>query len=222
MEQKIQFNRPDGEKTPAYYFQNWKKNSYGLILIQEWWGINSHMKSVAERLAAEGYAVLVPDLFRGKVTQDPNQANEWMSKLDFVQATKQDLQGAENFLHENDSKKVGVIGFCMGGALTIAAAAHVKGLNAAVCFYGIPPQQLADPTKLKIPIQFHFANIDEWCTPAAVNSLEAELKKTSLKFELYRYEAQHAFFNDTRPEVYDSKATELAWERSLGFLKKHL
>jgi carboxymethylenebutenolidase len=110
----------------------------------------------------------------------------------------------------------------MGGALTIAAAVHVKGLDTAVCFYGIPLQQLADPNKIQVPIQFHFANIDEWCTPAAVDSLEASLKDTSIKFELYRYEAQHAFFNETRPEVFDPKASALAWERSLEFLKRYL
>jgi carboxymethylenebutenolidase len=114
------------------------------------------------------------------------------------------------------------MGFCMGGALTIAAAVHVNSISAAVCFYGIPPADQADPKKIRVPIQFHFANTDPWCSPAAVAALEESLKKGSVKYEMNRYDAEHAFFNDTRPEVFNETCAKLSWERTLKFLKENL
>jgi carboxymethylenebutenolidase len=222
MEQMIQFTRPDGKTAPGYYIEPAAgKKAPGIVLIQEWWGLNDHMKSVGHRLAKAGFRVLIPDLFRGKVTKDAAKANEWMAGLNFKDATEQDIRGAAEYL-KSESQKVGVLGFCMGGALTIAAAVHVPELNAAVCFYGIPPKELADPTKIRIPIQFHFANKDGWCTPAAVDALEQALEGTPGHKELHRYDAEHAFFNDSRPEVYEPDSAKKAWDRSLQFLKSHL
>ena len=222
MSQTVEFTRPDGKQAPGIFFEAAAgENAPGVVLIQEWWGLNAHMKSVGERLAKEGFRVLMPDLFRGRITKDSNQANQWMASLNFPDAAHQDIRGAAQYLKQ-DSAKVGVMGFCMGGALTIAAAVHVPALDAAVCFYGIPPAQLADPAQIKIPIQFHFAKEDDWCNPAAVETLENTLKKSAAKFELFRYDAQHAFFNDTRPEVYHPESADQAWKRSLKFLKENL
>jgi len=192
-----------------------------MILIQEWWGLSDNIKNTAGRLAKEGYNVLAPDLYRGKLTTDPTQAGQWMNELNFPDAVHQDLAGGADYL-KGVSPRVAVMGFCMGGALTLAAAVHVKSLNAALCFYGIPPASLADPKNIRVPIQFHFAKIDNWCTPEAVDALEKILKNSSVKWELYRYDAQHAFFNETRPDVYEPKSARLAWERSLKFLKENL
>ena len=118
--------------------------------------------------------------------------------------------------------KAAVIGFCMGGALTIIASIKLLGLNAGVCFYGIPPTEVADPVRIAVPLQCHFANQDEWCTPAAVDAFDNAIKQAGMTYELFRYEVQHGFFNEQRPEVHDADASKLAWERMLGFLNTHL
>ncbi|MFI5105674.1 MAG: dienelactone hydrolase family protein, partial [Terriglobales bacterium] len=120
------------------------------------------------------------------------------------------------------SKKVAVGGFCMGGALTLLAAGRVPEMDAGACFYGIPPANVLDPKTIKVPLICHFANQDDWCTPAKVDELEAELKQSKSKFELYRYNAHHAFMNEARPEVYDAQSAKTAWERTMKFLEKAL
>ncbi len=222
MGKNVEFTRPDGKRAPGFYLEGeGGKKAPGVVLIQEWWGVNDHMKSVGEWLAEEDFRVLIPDLYRGKVTQDSNQANQWMEGLNFPDACHQEIRGAVQYLKQ-DSAKVGALGFCMGGALTVAASVHVPELDAAVCFYGIPPKQFADPAQIRVPIQFHFANRDDWCNPAAVAALDETLKACPVKFELYRYDAQHAFFNDSRPEVYDPDAAQVAWNRTIKFLKANL
>jgi carboxymethylenebutenolidase len=110
----------------------------------------------------------------------------------------------------------------MGGALTIIAGVKIPELDAAVCFYGIPPAEAADPKHLRVPLQGHFANQDDWCTPAAVDALAATLKSAGVRHELFRYDAQHGFFNEQRPDVHNANDSKLAWERMLGFLNSHL
>jgi carboxymethylenebutenolidase len=110
----------------------------------------------------------------------------------------------------------------MGGALTIIAGVKIPELDAGVCFYGIPPTEAADPQHITVPLQGHFANQDDWCTPQAVNALEVTLKAARVQHELFRYDAQHGFFNEQRPDVYNAAASQQAWERTLGFLNAHL
>jgi carboxymethylenebutenolidase len=143
-----------------------------------------------------------------------------MSGLDFPGATHQDLRGAAVELQQH-SDKVAVMGFCMGGALTIAAAVHVHEFAAAVCFYGIPPKEFADPAKIRVPLQGHFANKDDWCTPAAVDDLERTLNTAGVRHELYRYDAAHAFANERSP-AYDVACANQAWDRMTAFLKSQL
>ncbi|WP_328286013.1 dienelactone hydrolase family protein [Synechococcus sp. Nb3U1] len=118
--------------------------------------------------------------------------------------------------------KVAVIGFCLGGALTLAAASTLTGFEAAVCFYGIPPLDQVEPSQISISLQAHFATQDDWCNPTLVGQLEERLRQGQVPFTLYRYEAQHAFMNATRPEVYDAAAATLAWDRLLTFLNAQL
>jgi carboxymethylenebutenolidase len=148
-----------------------------------------------------------------------------MNGLDFPGATHQDIRGAVDHLRAlggNSGGKVATMGFCMGGALTIAAAVHVPNIAAAVCFYGIPPKEFADPANIRIPFQGHFASKDDWCTPAAADTLEAAMRAAGNPPELFRYEADHAFFNERRGEVYDAACANQAWERMAAFLAKHL
>ncbi|PKO84019.1 MAG: carboxymethylenebutenolidase [Betaproteobacteria bacterium HGW-Betaproteobacteria-11] len=220
MGERIEFSRPDGSLCPGYLAQAGAGRP-GVIVIQEWWGLNAQICGIADRFAEAGCNALAPDLFHGRVTQDPDEASHLMNGLDFAGATHQDIRGATDYLGKV-SGKVGVMGFCMGGALTIAAAVHVPGLAAAVCFYGIPPPEFADPASIRIPFQGHFASRDDWCTPAIVAALEAAMKGAGQTPELYRYDAAHAFFNERRPEVYDADKAQLAWQRTLDFLRRKL
>lgn len=222
MGEHIEFNRPDGQSCPGYLATpEGGDDAPGLVVIQEWWGLNDQIQKTADRFAAAGFRALVPDLYRGKVTTDADEANHMMSNLDWAGAVT-DISGAVLHLKQN-GKKAGVLGFCMGGALTILAAINVEPTDAGVCFYGIPPADAADPSKISIPLMCHFATNDDWCNAEAVSALEAKLKAGDVPYELFTYEGtQHAFFNEQRPEVYDKEASELAWKRSVDFLKSNL
>jgi carboxymethylenebutenolidase len=215
----IDFKRPDGSTCKGYLAEA-GKGKPGIVVIQEWWGLNDQIRRVADRFAAAGYNALAPDLYHGRVTQKPDEANHLMSGLDFVGASDQDIAGAVQHL-AGISGKVGVMGYCMGGALTIAACARVPGIACGVPFYGVPPAQLADPARVKVPIQGHFANKDDWCTPQVVDEFEKTMTKEGNTPEVYRYDAAHAFAKDDGA-AYDEAAAETSWERMMAFLGKNL
>ena len=220
MSEMIEFERPDGKTCPGYLATpTGGTSAHGFVVIQEWWGLNDQIKKTGDRLAEAGYRALVPDLFRGKVAKAADEASHLMSGLDFPDAAAQDVRGAVKYLKQS-SKKVAVGGFCMGGALTILAAVRVPEMDAGAVFYGIPHLGAAELKKIKTPLILHFANKDESFTPAKVNDLEAALKQSSSKFELYRYDAHHAFMNEFRPTVYGAGSAKLAWDRTLMFLRK--
>jgi len=219
--QIIEFKRPDGSACRGY-LASAAQGLPGVVVIQEWWGLNDQICGVADRFARAGFNALAPDLFKGRVTQEADEASHLMNGLDFPGATHQDIRGAVDHLRRLGSAKVAAMGFCMGGALTIAAAVHVPDLAAGVCFYGIPPADFADPANIRIPFQGHFAGKDDWCTPAAVDALEASMLAGGATPEIYRYAADHAFFNQARGEVYDAACANAAWERSIAFLRRHL
>jgi carboxymethylenebutenolidase len=216
----IEFARPDGGRCKGYLAEAGKGRP-AVIVIQEWWGLNPQIRGIADRYAAAGFTALAPDLFQGRVTQDPDEASHLMNGLDFPGATHQDIRGAARHL-ASFGGKVGVTGYCMGGALTIAAAVHVPEVAAAVCLYGIPPRDFADPADIRVPFQGHFATHDDWCNPAAVAELEARMQAHGAAPEIFRYDAQHAFCNEARPEVYDAMCAADAWSRTLAFFGKHL
>ncbi|HLF59340.1 MAG TPA: dienelactone hydrolase family protein [Alphaproteobacteria bacterium] len=216
----IEFARPDGGRTKGY-LSSAGTGKPGIVVIQEWWGLNDQICGVADRFARAGITALAPDLFAGRVTAKADEASHLMNGLDFPAATHQDIRGAARHL-KNLGGKVAVMGFCMGGALTLAAAVHVREIDAAVCFYGIPPKDFADPAKIRVPFQAHFAKHDDWCTPAAVNELEAALKKSGVTYEIHRYDAKHAFCNERNEGAYDAASANLAWERTMKFLAAQL
>ena len=218
--QSITFRRPDGQDAPGVLFSA-GDGAPAVILIQEWWGVNPQIRGVAQRLVAAGYRVLIPDLYRGRVAAVEDEAKHLMQGLDFGDVLAQDLPGAIAYL-KGQAPRVGVMGFCMGGAVTLAALCNLDGLAGGVCFYGIPPTSLADPSELRAPLQGHFAELDDWCTPQAVRTLEDALRRGRTEYELYRYPAKHAFFNEARPEVYDPASATDAWRRTLDFLGRHL
>ena len=219
MGEMVNFRRADGKTISGFYAApKAGDRAPGVVVLQEWWGLNDQIKGVADRLANEGYRALVPDLYKGKVALDVAEAEHLASRLDFGDAATQDISGALRHLKTGDTK-VGVIGFCMGGVLSILAAARTDDADAAIPWYGLPPEGAIKHEDIKIPLQGHFALKDQHFTPAQVDLLEAKLRQAGVNFEFYRYDANHGFGNETSAN-YDREATKLAWQRSLDFLAK--
>ena len=194
-----------------------------VVLIQEYWGVNAHIKDLVERMAKEGFLVVAPDLYHGKTTKDANEAGKLMTELD-TRVAVGEIAGAVALVrsHPRSNGKVGVMGFCLGGALSLASACHVDGLGAIGCFYGIPPADKVDYAKATAPIIAHVATHDEWVTVARMEAVKKELERHGRSMEMHVYDAKHAFVNDTRPEVHDPANAKLAWDRTVAFFKKHL
>ena len=154
----IEFKRPDGRGVDGYLAEPAEsRDAPGIVVIQEWWGLNDQIKGVADKLAAGGYRALVPDLYRGQVALEANEAEHLMNDLDFGEAAGQDVRGAVQYLKVSGSEKVGVTGFCMGGALTLLSAVNVPEADAAVVWYGYPPMEFIDATKIGAPLLAHWA-----------------------------------------------------------------
>ncbi len=186
-----------------------------VVVLQEWWGVNDQIQGVAERYAAAGFLAIVPDLYHGKIAKDADEADKMMKALDFGKAV-QEIAGAVAFVRDRSSGKIAVTGYCLGGALAFASAVHIRGLAAVVPFYGLPGD--LDWTKIDAPVQAHFASHDEWATVAGAQKIKAAVKAP---MELHVYDAQHAFANERRPDVYHAEAAKQAWDRALGFLRSH-
>jgi carboxymethylenebutenolidase len=197
----------------------------GVIVIQEWWGLVPHIKNVAERFAAEGFVALAPDLYHGRSTTSPDEAGKLMMAMD-IDETEKDLRGAIQFLlgHKSvASERVGTVGFCMGGALSLYAASKNPQVAACVVFYGGHPSVKPDLENLRAPVLGLYAGKDTFVTPKSVRELEKKLKALGKQAEIHIYEkADHAFFNDERPEVYNREAAEDAWRRTIAFFRQHL
>ena len=219
----ITFKRPDGKDATGYLANAARGNAPGVVVIQEWWGLSENIKGLVDRFAVAGFDALAPDLYDGVVVpyHDADAAGKEMNSLNFIEATEQNVRGAVQYLKRNGAK-VGLTGFCMGGAVTIIGAVKIPELTAGVAFYGIPPEQAVKPSDVKIPLQGHFANKDDWCTPAAVDAFDKAMKAAGKDFEAFRYDADHAFVNEERAAVHDRQAAELAWGRATEFFKKHL
>lgn len=220
---QITYSRPDGKQASGYLANAGGGQRPGLVVVQEWWGLSDQIKGMCDRFALAGFDALAPDLYNGVVIpyHDVEAANREMSSLDFLDATTQTVRGAATYLRRNGAK-VGLTGFCLGGAVTIIGAARIPELNAAVAFYGIPPEAAASPADIKVPLQGHFATKDDWCTPQLVDSFERAAKQAGKKVEFYRYDADHAFVNEQRANVHDRGAAEQAWTRTLAFFSEHL
>lgn len=218
---QIQFVRPDGETANGYIAQPTGVERGGVVVIQEWWGLTDQIRAVCDRLAKEGYLALAPDLYDGVVIPygKADEANAKLSQLDFPRAVNQYVRGAVQHL-KKDVSKVAVLGFCAGGAITLLSSAMVSEADAAVCYYGIPPG--FEAKNIRVPVLAHFAKHDDWCTPANVDKFEEALKAAGKEYELYRYDANHAFANESRPEVHDAVNAERAWDRSIVFLRQQI
>ena len=198
----------------------------GLVVIHEWWGLTDHIKDIARRFAKVGYAALAPDLYArqgSKVTRDANEASQLMSALS-SQLALRDLNAAVGCLKSQpsiDGLRLGVVGFCMGDTLALTMAGHNSELKAAVIFYGkVPP--IESFKYLLCPILYHYGEQDDWVTKQEVQRLRDGLTQFGKPGEVVTYPAPHAFFNDTRPDVYRKDEAAKAWQKTLQFLQQHL
>ena len=220
MSENIQFQRPDGKSASGFYAEPAAANAPGIVVIQEWWGLNDQIKRVGKQWTDAGYRVLVPDLYHGEKALDEKEAEHKMNELDFGDAATQDIRGALQYL-KADSDKVGVIGFCMGGVLAVLSAMHNDETDAAVSWYGIPPEEAGDPGTISVPLQCHFAEQDTFFPIDQADAFEEKLKAANVPYEAFRYDAPHAFGNEDW-DYYDAEASKAAWQRSMAFFEKHL
>ena len=225
----ITYPRPDGQTVQGYLAEPAvTSGAPAVVVIQEWWGLNDQIRGVAKRVAAAGYFALVPDLYRGKSTIAAEEAHHLMSALNFGDAAAQDIRGAVKYLKAR-SGKVGVTGFCMGGALTVLSLVMAPEADAGVAWYGLPPLDFVDASKIKAPMMGHWATQDGAFPIASVDPLEEKLRAAGVAYEGHRYLAQHGFANETAMgprrlpiTQYDPAWAQIAWDRTFRFFGKHI
>jgi len=197
----------------------------GVLVIQEWWGLVDHVRDVCDRFAREGFVALAPDLYRGETASDPDTAGRLMMHLEIPRAAR-DLDGAVKALLDEpatDGPRIGAVGFCMGGQLALFAACRNPAIGAVVDFYGVHPKVTLDLSGLQAAVLGIFAERDEFVPPDVARKLEADLKGAGKRAVCQIYPGVgHAFFNDTRPDVYDADAAARAWSETLAFLRAEL
>jgi carboxymethylenebutenolidase len=215
----------NGEAYRGYLAPSSSGSGPGVIVIQEWWGLVGHIKSVADRFAQAGFTALAPDLYQGESTDEPEEAGKLMMALN-ISETEKILRCAVDRLLQDEacsSDRAGVVGFCMGGQLSLYAAATNPKIGACVDYYGIHPNVEPPLENLKAPVLGFFAEHDEYASPEAVSALSAKLDEAGKEHEFHTYPAtHHAFFNDDRPEVFNQDAAEDSWDRMIRFFQEHL
>lgn len=197
-----------------------------VVVLQEWWGLEDHIRSVVDRLAGEGFLALAPDLFHGETTDQPDEAEQKMMALSMDQAEKE-MRGAVDYLaaHEQaEGERVGAVGFCLGGGLAIWAASVNPKVGAAVSYYYVMPHGKPDFSNIQGPVLGHFGTGDDFVSVEDAKQLQSELHEAGVDAEFEFHEgAGHAFFNDTdRLGTYHSEHAERSWSRTTGFLREHL
>lgn len=225
----ITFKRPDGQELQGYLAKPAKaEGAPGIVVIQEWWGLNDQIRGVADRLARAGYVALVPDLYRGTMTVEEEEAHHLMTNLNFGDAATQDVRGAVQYLKQTCGR-VGVTGYCMGGALTLLTLSNVPEADAGVVWYGYPPLEYIDASKIKVPVQGHWGTQDTAFKIEGVDALEKKLVDAGVDVDFHRYLAHHAFANETAVgenriaiTQYDPVWAEHAWDRALTFFGRTL
>ena len=217
----------NGGTAPGYLAEPESGKGPGVVVMQEWWGIDEHIRDVCDRFAKEGFFALAPDLYRGETTDQPDEAQQKMMALDMDEAEK-DMRGAVDFLAAHDGvegSRIGSVGFCLGGGLAVWAATINDKVGAVVTYYYVMPHGRPDFAEIKAPVQGHFGTQDEFVLVGPAKNLERELHHASGRdVKFYFYEgAGHAFFNDTnRLGTYDKDHADASWERTIEFLRSNL
>ena len=197
----------------------------GVIVIQEWWGLNPNICDIANRLAAEGYAALAPDLFNGELTREPDVAQKLMMKLEEPRAL-QIMNGAVAALQARGdvaADRIGATGFCLGGGMTLLLAMHNPAVKAAAPFYGTPGQGMGAAGNIAGAVEGFFAGKDDWVNAEAVEAIRSALADAGVRHDIHVYEnSEHGFFNDTNPGAHDPEAAADAWQKLKAFFAAEL
>lgn len=214
-----------GESYDAYFSKSVTGSGPGVVVLQEYWGLVGHIKNVTDRFAVAGFNAVAPDLFKGKTTEEPEEAGKLLMALN-ISETEKILRCVVDLVLADPtttSEKAGVVGFCMGGQLSLFAAATNKRIGAAVDYYGIHPNVLPPFELLEAPVLGFFAERDNYAPPEVVQSLDQRLTELGKPHEFKTYpNTDHAFFNDARPEVYNEAAAQDSWDRMLQFFRENL
>jgi carboxymethylenebutenolidase len=216
----------NGGTAPGYLAVPDSGSGPATIVLQEWWGLDPHIRDVCDRLAREGFLALAPDLYRGDTADQPDKAQQLMMALSMDQAEK-DMRGAVDYLAEHEGfqgKGVGSVGFCLGGGLSVWAASANPKVAAVVTYYYVMPHGKPDFSKVQGPVLGHFGDSDEFVSVDDAKALEQEMRSAGVDATFEFYEgAGHAFFNDAnRLGTYDKEAAERAWQRTIEFFRKNL
>lgn len=216
----------NGASAPGYLAVPESGSGPATVVLQEWWGLEDHIRGVCDRLAGAGFLALAPDLFRGETTDQPDEAQQKMMALSMEQAEK-DMRGAVDYLASHEGMQgegVGSIGFCLGGGLSVWAATANPKVGATVSYYYVMPHGKPDFSKIRGPVLGHFGTADEFVSVDDAKALEQELRDAGVDVDFEFYEgAGHAFFNDTnRIGTYDPDAAQRSWDRSTEFLRTNL
>lgn len=216
----LNFDTQNGATT-AYVAIPDEPTGKAVLIVHEWWGLNEHVKDIANRYAAEGFIAIAPDLYRGKIAANPEEASRMMHSLSIEDGIDTIHKAAEKARTEYGINRFGVTGFCMGGTFALRAACDLNDFKASAPFYGdIPEDEVLK--RLSTPTVFISGTRDAWITPEKVAGLESAVARFGLPVESKKYDADHAFFNDTRPEVYNQSAAEDAWRKVTGFFRERL
>lgn len=221
----LNFETPNGATTAVVALPaetgNGNATPSAVVLIHEWWGINEHIRDLAGRYAREGYICIAPDLYRGQTTTDQQQASKLMHDLALDDGIDIITRAIEESRAKYGVEKFGITGYCMGGIFALRAACLDNALAASAPFYGDIPED-ETLSQLKVPTLFIAGARDNWITPEKVEALTDAAREHGLPLEVVSYDADHAFFNDTRPEVYDPQAAADAWQRVLKLFAETL
>ncbi len=210
-----------GGDTTAYVAVPDDAGEKAVVVVQEWWGLNDHIKDIANRYATEGFIAIAPDLYRGEIATDPDQASKMMNALSPDDGLDTIRNAVEAAREKYGISHFGITGYCMGGTFALRAACELEGFSAAAPFYGDIPEE-GILKKLKTPTIFISGTRDAWISPEKVAQLEDAAERFELPIHSVKYDADHAFLNDTRPEVYDETAARDAWALVVGFFNDKL
>ncbi|HUR99105.1 MAG TPA: dienelactone hydrolase family protein [Pyrinomonadaceae bacterium] len=216
----LSFETSNGD-TSAYVAMPDNPGTKAVVVIQEWWGLNDHIKDIADRYAGEGFIAIAPDLYRGKVAANSEEAGKMMQELRIDDGLDTIEKSAAAARSKYDLTHFGITGFCMGGTYALRTACELEGFSAAAPFYGDVPEEDV-LKKLKTPTIFVSGTRDAWINPEKVAMLEEAAERYELPIHSVKYDADHAFFNNTRPEVYDETAARDAWALVIGFFNDKL
>lgn len=218
-------DEPAGETWMGYLARPDKQGAFpAVIVIQEWWGVDDHIKDVTRRFAQAGFAALAPDLYHGAVTSEPDQARKLVMELDMEAAVSEIRNAVEHLLSQSfvTGPRAGLVGFCMGGRLVLQTARHEERLGAVVAFYGAP-LTAEEAVQVKAPIMGNYGSLDQGIPLDRIQTMRQALDQAGIENDIKVYEpAKHAFFNDTRASGYHAAASQDAWQRTLAWFNTYL